>query len=207
MSNEQDIRKLLKIRADLEDRVEQLQVELDDLKVAISQIDKAIVGGGFQQPNSQSEGFQAMKMPAAKPAEKPFTTLAAPKLVEVSTPEPVGDGSSIQAKDGTILGRVQQTDDSIIFTPSEGLSFMITTPPFQSFLLDRVLANMRTTDESRAATGEITPEQVLSFNVEVEGDIIKSLAVRNCGGDRRLREIQSSLRWSLDKMYDKSRRG
>jgi hypothetical protein len=123
------------------------------------------------------------------------------------TPEPTADGSSIQAKDGTILGRVQVDDDKIVFTPREGLTFMTSTPPFQSFLLDRVLANMRTSDETRAATGEITLEQVLSYEVEADGEAIKTLAVHNYGGERRLREIQSSLRWSLDKMYDKMRRG
>jgi hypothetical protein len=202
MSTESDIRKLLKIRADLEDRVDQLQTEIDDLKVAMSEIDKAIVGQGFRQPSSG--GFQAMKLPEAKP-EEPRPQEA--KAQEAKTPEPVTDGSSIQAKDGTNLGKVQLTDDTIIFTPREGLNFTISTPPFQSFLLDRVLANMKTTDEARAATGEITPEQVLSFTVEADGEVIRLLTIRNYGGERRLREIQSSLRWSLDKMYDKMRRG
>lgn len=203
MSTESDIRKLLKMRADLEDRAEQLQTEIDDLKVAISELDKAIVTQGFRQPGSGSaSGFQAMKMPETKPIEKP-----AAKPVEAASPDPVTDGSSIQAKDGTILGRVQLTDDTIVFTPREGLNFTTSTPPFQSFLLDRVLANMRTTDEARAATGEITPEQVLSYAVEADGEVIRGLTIRNYGGERRLREIQSSLRWSLDKMYDKTRRG
>ncbi len=96
---------------------------------------------------------------------------------------------------------------TLIFEPREGLNFMTSTPPFQSFLIDRVLANMKTNDESRAATGDITPDQVLSYQVDVDGEVIKSLLVRHYGGERRLREIQSSLRWSLDKMYDKMRRG
>ena len=50
MSNESDIRKLLKMRADLEERAEQLQTEVDDLKVAMAEIDKAIVQQGFRQP-------------------------------------------------------------------------------------------------------------------------------------------------------------
>jgi hypothetical protein len=195
MSNESDIRKLLKIRTDLEERSEQLQIEIDDLKAAMAEIDKAIIGQGFRQPSA----FQSMKLPEAKPEE--------PKPQEAQAHEMITDGSSIQAKDGAILGKVQLTDNTLIFTPREGLNFTTSTPPFQSFLLDRVLANMKTTDESRAATGEITPEQVLSFTVEADGEVIQALTIRNFGGERRLREIQSSLRWSLDKMYDKMRRG
>jgi len=204
MSTESDIRKLLKMRADLEERADQLQSEIDDLKVAISVIDKGIVTQGFRQPETDStSGFQAMKLPETKLSERP-----AAKPVEVaSSSEPVTDGSSIQAKDGTVLGRVQITNDTIIFIPRQGLSFTTSTPPFQSFLLDRVLANMRTMDETRAATGEITPDQVLSYSLEADGEVIRELTIRNYGGERRLREIQSSLRWSFDKMYDKVIRG
>lgn len=200
MSNESDIRKLLKIRADLEERATQLQTEVDDLKVAMAEIDKVIVQQGFQQPDAS---FQPMELHDVKKEE--------PKPVENkpsdATPESHVDGTSIQAKDGTVLGRVQINGDNIVFTPREGLFFTISLPPFQSFLIERVLTNMRTTDEARATTGEITPEQVLSYNVETEGEVIKFVTVRNVGGERRLREIQSSLRWSLDKMYDKMKRG
>jgi hypothetical protein len=139
-----------------------------------------------------------------KPAEMKPEEDKQPVTVTLET---TADGSSIQAKDGTVLGRVKVDNDIIVFTPREGLTFMTSTPPFQSFLLDRVLANMRTSDETRASTGEITLEQVLSYEVEADGEAIKTLIVHNYGGERRLREIQSSLRWSLDKMYDKMRRG
>jgi hypothetical protein len=33
------------------------------------------------------------------------------------------------------------------------------------------------------------------------------ISIRNYGGERRLREIHSSLRWAFDKMYDKLRQG
>ena len=35
----------------------------------------------------------------------------------------------------------------------------------------------------------------------------QQITVTNYGGERRLREINSSLRWSFDKMYDKLRQG
>lgn len=196
MSSELDIRKLLKMRTDLEERVEQLQTEITDLKAAMSEIDKAIVGQGFRQPTTV---FQPLKPMEAGPVE--------PKPFEPRLPEPQTDGSAIQAKDGTVLGRVQITNEMIVFTPREGLTFITSTPPFQSFLIDRVLANMKTTDETRATSGEIAPDQVLNYQVVADGEAITSLVVHNYGGERRLREIQSSLRWSLDKMYDKMRRG
>ena len=199
MSSEVDTRKLLKIRNDLEERTEQLQIELEDLKTAMSEVDKAIVGQGFHKPMLQPE----LSKPVKPKSEARSTEV---KSYEMKNSEQ-SQGSSIQAKDGTILGKVQVTENILTFIPREGLNFTVSIPPWQSFLIDRVLANMKTTDEARATTGEITPEQILSYQVEMDSELIKSLTIRNYGSDRRLREIQSSLRWSLDKMYDKMRRG
>jgi hypothetical protein len=179
MSTEPEIRRLLEIRGELEAKIERLQAELDDISKLVTEIDKAIVKQGFKQPTPEPE--------QVKPAE---------------------DGrSSIQAKDGTVLGRLAIDADTIVFTPREELRFLTSIPPFQSFLIDRVLANMRSTDEDRATRGEIDPKDILSYEVQAEGEIIRSVVVHKYGGERRLREIQSSLRWSFDKMYDKLRRG
>ena len=42
--------------------------------------------------------------------------------------------------------------------------------------------------------------------IDDEGKI-KSISILNYGGERRLREVNSSLRWTLDKMYDKVSQG
>ena len=111
--------------------------------------------------------------------------------------------ASVKSKDGTILGSLQIEENEIRFVPREDLDFSTSIPPFQSFLIERVFENMRSSDEARTADGEIAPEQVLSYDVITEGDKIMSLNVRNHGGERRLREIRSSLRWTFDKMFEK----
>ena len=222
MSSEGDIRKLLKMRAALEDRAVVLEEELGDVRAAMAEIDRAITSQGFRQssfvpmatPPSEAEPTSSPLLsapPAFAPAVAPIPTHTVP-VPAAQEPSPLvaedtsPEGSSILAKDGTVLGRMQVTDDYFTFIPREGLNFTTSIPPWQSFLVERVLASMRTTDEGRAAKGEIEPDQVLEYTLSTDGDVIRSLTVRNFGGERRLREIQSSLRWSLDKMYDKMRR-
>jgi hypothetical protein len=200
VSGENEIKKLLRMRADLEERVIGLQLEISDLQSAMSEIDKAIVLQGFRQSSS---GFQPAKISETAKKE---TKIEIPKPPST---EPVieRDGSqSIQAKDGTVLGSLRVTEDTITFKPRSEFKFMTSTPPFQSFLIERVLQNMRTTDEQKATLGELDPTQILEYSVNLDGEEIKGVVVRNYGGERRLREIQSSFRWSLDKMYDKSKR-
>jgi len=179
LSGEEETRKLLKIREDLERRIGRLDGEIDDLRTAISEIDRTIVRQGFRQP--------------------------VPMRAEQREDPPVDDDGrmSIKSKDGTTLGFLKAEEDEIVFEPLEELSFMSSIPPFQSFFVERVLSNMRATDEGRVATGELSPDKVLSFQVVTEEERITKIFVRNYGGERRLREIQSSLRWAFDKMYEK----
>ena len=179
VSGEDETRKLLKIRGDLDARINGLEGEIGDLRKAIVEIDKSIVRQGFRQP--------------------------VPPKVEAT---PVGDdggdgGMSVKSKDGATLGHLHVEDEMIVFTPVESLAFTVSIHPFQSFFLERVLGNMKATDEGKAAGGEVLPGGVLSFEVTTDGERIAGITIRNYGGERRLREIQSSLRWAFDKMYEK----
>jgi hypothetical protein len=179
VSGEDETRKLLRVREDLDDRIRRLEVEMGDLKKAIAEIDKSIVRQGFRQP-------------------------VPPKREIRPVVEDEGDGGmSVKSKDGTTLGHLHVEEEIIVFNPLDSLAFTVSIPPFQSFFLERVLGNMKATDEGKAAGGDIPPGEVLSFEVATEGERIVGITIRNYGGERRLREIQSSLRWAFDKMYEK----
>ena len=174
VSGEDETRKLLMVREGLEDRIRRLEVEIGDLKKAIAGIDKSIVRQGFRKP--------------------------VPPKVDVNPVVEVGGdgGMTIKSKDGTTLGHLQIEEEIITFIPVESLAFTVAIPPFQSFFLERVLGNMKATDEGKTPGGE-----VLSFDVATDSERIMGITIRNYGGERRLREIQSSLRWAFDKMYEK----
>ncbi len=183
MSSEDETRKLLKFREDLKNRTQALQEEISDLQKAVQAIDKQIVRGGFRQPTATHP----------RPTEK----------VESVEDDP----SSVKSKNGTTLGSLRIEADEIVFEPVSGLVFNASIPPFQSFFIDRVLENMKTTDEERVTRGESSPNDALDYEVVLDGERIVRISIRNYGGERRLREIHSSLRWAFDKMYDKLKQG
>lgn len=179
MSDEEETRRLLIIRDGLEKRMGGLQTEMEYLREAVAEIDKLIVRRGFRQPTPET-------------GEKE---------------EGEGRLVSVEAKDGTLLGSMKVDGGEIIFVPDGNIAFTTSTPPFQSFLIDRALDNMRSSDEGRVATGEIPYDDMLSYEVSTDGERLRSLVVRNYGGERRLREIRSSIRWTFDKMYENLRQG
>ena len=183
MSSEEETRKLLQFRQDLEKRLSILEAEKEDIRIASTVIDSQIVRQGFRKPSIPAK---IVKEPQSTPAE---------------------DQSSIKSKNGVTLGTIKAKDDIVEFTPTPGLTFTVSIPPFQSFMIDRVLENMKKTDEEKASTGEKPASEVLSYNVDVEGGRIIKITVNHYGGERRLREIRSSMRWVFDKMYDKLSEG
>jgi hypothetical protein len=225
MSVESETKKLLEYREVLEGRVEELMAEVSDLKSAISELDKMIVGKGFRtlspsvktgkpaaipEPEPEVEETPIIEEPPHEIEEEPdkeIVEAAEKEIVEAEEKEDeLVEGSSITSKDGTVLGKLYVSDYDLTFRPLSQFHFTSDIPPFKSFLVDRVLQNMRNNDEERASKGELGLDEVLSFNVVEDGEIVE-MHVTNYGGERRLREITSSLRWTFDKMNDKLKQG
>jgi hypothetical protein len=43
---------------------------------------------------------------------------------------------------------------------------------------------------------------MFAYNIVREGDLLKELVIKNVD-EERLRELKSSIRWTLEKMYEK----
>jgi hypothetical protein len=88
--------------------------------------------------------------------------------------------------------------------PAADKNFEINTPPFIQFLVERVLVKMQERDNELARTGQLLPENVLSYDIVKEGDVIREISIRNVDPERQ-KELKSSIRWTLEKMYEKRR--
>jgi hypothetical protein len=86
--------------------------------------------------------------------------------------------------------------------PAGDKRFDINTPPFTQFLIERVLLKMQGKDDELSATGKINPDHVFSYDVTQENNILREIVIRNIDSDR-LKELKSSIRWTLEKMYEK----
>lgn len=175
--SKREVKMLLRMREDLQRRIERLEEEVRDLQKALEQIDSMIAKESFGAPSKVKE--------------------------EVAVGEAAVEGVPLRAQDGTLLATLYVGERELRVSIPEELNFTLDIPPFQSFLVDRVLSGMRSSDEDKISRGEISPEEILSFQVLMEGDRITGLIVQNHGGERRLREIRSTLRWTLERMYEK----
>jgi hypothetical protein len=61
---------------------------------------------------------------------------------------------------------------------------------------------MQEKDKEDANTGKLAPENVLSFSIKQDGNIVREITINNLRRERS-RELKSSIRWTLEKMYER----
>ena len=179
------IKKIAKLRALLEKRVEDMETELDGLKTLLSLIDTTLLKEGFKRAE------------ISKPVQTP------PKQ-ETVQPSVIQQKKGIPLKTvtGDLLAQLYTEKESMQVTLAEDKNFDINTPPFTSFFVERVLAKMQEKDREDASKGKIAPEKILSYNIKRDGNILREITIRNLRRERS-RELKSSIRWTLEKMYER----
>ena len=83
-------------------------------------------------------------------------------------------------------------------------TFNVNTPPFKQFLVERVLMKMQEKDNELVTAGQLAPDKIFSYNIIQEEDEIHEIVIRNYNANR-LRELKSSIRWTLEKMHEKTK--
>jgi len=93
--------------------------------------------------------------------------------------------------------------DALHVLPDESKKFSASTPPFQPFLVERVLIKMQEKDNELVKTGQLTADKKFTYDIVSEGDLIREIVLKNVD-EERLKELKSSIRWTLEKMYEKT---
>lgn len=88
--------------------------------------------------------------------------------------------------------------------PSGEIRFDANAPPLRSFLVGKVLEPLKVKDEEATRKQELTPDDVLSYEIDKEGAVLKQIHVKNYGDERRLNELKNAVRWTFRRMYEKT---
>ncbi|MCK4313399.1 hypothetical protein KAW04_01410 [Candidatus Bathyarchaeota archaeon] len=185
------IKKLVAFKKKLEKRVEELESELDEQTLMLETVNSILLEKGFKRA-------EITKTPAA-------TEVSAVKKEEmIQPPLQYENANQLKTVTGEPLANMHINHDSLHVIMAEDKHFNINTPPFTQFLIERVLAKMQEKDSELARNGQLTPDKIFSYNILQENDKIHELVIKNFDTNR-LRELKSSIRWTLEKMYEKTK--
>lgn len=183
---DENLRKIAGLREILEERIKSLEAEIEGLKIILEFVNNLLLEKSFRRVEEITAQKITEAAPTPPPAKEPT------KIIPLKT------------SSGELLANIYVEDKNLRVIPEADKKFDYKTPPFESFLIEKVLTKMREVDQEAVKRGELMPDEALSFNVKLEGDIIREIFIRNVSPQRE-RELRSAIRWTLEKMYEKTK--
>ena len=196
MSEDSDkVKRLVDFKQKLEKKVMEVESELKELQATLETLNSILIEKGFRRAEITKPSGEVESLPSSK--------AGATAEASSSPPQPEFENViQLRAANGELLGTIYFIADSLRVVPAEDKNFDVNMSPFTQFLVEKVLAKMQEKDGELARNGQITPDEMFSYSILREGDIIREIAIKHVD-EERLRELKSSIRWTLEKMYEK----
>jgi hypothetical protein len=188
---------LVAFKKKLEEKVESLDSELKDAQAMLEAVNSILLEKGFKRGDIKK--VTVIPEEVAPPAQLAAATAEEKAAQRTAEPESVIPLKTVNDESLAIIYVDKQT---LHVLPDESKKFSVNTPPFNNFLVERVLAKMQEKDNELVRMGQLTPDKMFAYNIVREGDLLKELVIKNVD-EERLRELKSSIRWTLEKMYEK----
>jgi len=187
-----EVKKLAELRSSIKERIDRLETELDEWKTLLDVLDQRLAQVSFKKAEI-SPAPKVEKIKRVKPLRKP-------SKIEVKYEQAV----PLKTTTGILLAELQIGSEALRVVPAKGVNLKTGIPPFESFLINRIFKEMLKRDEEDVKNNKLTPDTKFAYEVkEAEDGTIEEIRIKNYRTARRLREIRTSLRWTLEKMYEK----
>ena len=155
-----------------------------------------------QRESVEKQGSKAPPMQKVSKNGVPSQDRATP-VAPAETANSEESRSLRRSKDGKLLASAFVSPGQITIVPSSDVKLTQTTPPFQSFFLNRILKGYESRDLEMAQSGSLQSSEVLKYEVaESEGHIDK-IIVKNYRDKSRLNEILNTVTWAFSRMLEK----
>jgi hypothetical protein len=188
------IKRLVSFKKKLEEKVEGLDSELKELQTMLETVNSVLLEKGFKHPEIKKEPAEKILRPEEEVRAEPAASTQAGAEYENAVP--------LTTFNNELLATLYVSENLLRVVPAEDKSFNFSTPPFTQFLIEKVFLKMQEKDNELIRTEQLVPDKIFCYDVIRDGDVIREITVRNFDADR-LRELKSSIRWTLEKMYEK----
>ena len=180
----------------LEEKVEKLDSELKETQATLEVVNSILLEKGFKRGDlkkvtvTPKEAARPNRVTVDREKKHGSRVTEAEKVIPLKT---LNDES---------LAIIYVEKQTLHVMPDESKNFSVNTPPFNNFLVERVLAKMQEKDNELVRMGQLTPDKMFAFNIVRENDALREIVIKNVDGER-LRELKSSIRWTLRKCTKK----
>jgi len=193
----QKLKSLVNFKKKLEKQIEDLDAKMKDLTATLDMVNSILLEKGFKRGDIKKVKPSVEEEPPVLRVTIKKEATAKPSAVEPESVIP------LKTMSDEPLAIIYADKEALHVLPDDSKKFGVSTPPFQSFLVERVLVKMLEKDRELVKMGQLASNKMFAYNIVKEGDFIREIVFRNVDSNR-LKELKSSIRWTLEKMYEKT---
>jgi hypothetical protein len=201
MSQDQEkMKSLLSFKKKLEDQLEKLNAEAKDITETLDMVNQLLLDKGFRRGDIKDVSAPPASMPKEVVLPKPAVEAPKPAPQQTQERETVISLKTMTEEPLAIIYFDKQLSMHVL--PDESKNFRVKTPPFENFLVEKVFDKMQNKDKDLVASNQLQREKAFAYSLVLDEDLIREIIIKNVD-DERLKELKSSIRWTLEKMYEK----
>jgi len=187
-NTDEQIRKMLELKETIIEKMSKYQDEIDFLQKNLDVLDVVLKGSSFTKASALAKNITKEEPDILDTHEDP---LEVKKQI-------------IDSKDGEVIANAFVTPDQVSIILEDGIGLTPEIPPLKTFFIERIIGEMKKSDDVAVKDGKINKESVIDCVINKNGSAIREIIIKNYRQKERVDEIINTATWSLARMVENS---
>ena len=188
-NTDEQIRKMLELKETIIEKMSKCQDEIDFLQKNLDVLDVILKGSSFTKASALA---------------KNITKQEEPDILDTHEDQLEIKKQIIDSKDGVVIANAFVTPDQVSIVLEDGIGLTPEIPPLKTFFIERIIGEMKKSDDVAVKDGKINQESVIDCIINKNGSAIREIIIKNYRQKERIDEIINTATWSLTRMVENS---
>ena len=189
-NTDEQIRKMLELKETIIEKMSKYQDEIDFLQKNLDVLDVVLKGSSFTKASTLAKNITKQKEP---------DILDTPEEDSLEVKKQI-----IDSKDGEVIANAFVTPDKVSIVLEDGIGLTPEIPPLKTFFIERIIGEMKKSDDVAVKDGKINKESVIDCIINKNGSAIREIIIKNYRQKERIDENINTATWSLTRMVENS---
>jgi len=187
-NTDEQIRKILELKETIIEKMSKYQDEIDFLQKNLDVLDVVLKGSSFTKASTLAKNI----------------TKEEPDILDTHEDSLEVKKQIIDSKDGGVIANAFVTPEQVSIVLEDGIGLTPEIPPLKTFFIERIIGEMKKSDDVAVKDGKINQESVIDCIINKNGSAIREIIIKNYRQKERIDEIINTATWSLTRMVENS---
>ena len=189
-NTDEQIRKMLELKETIIEKMSKYQDEIDFLQKNLEVLDVVLKGSSFTKASALAKNTTIEEEPDILDTHEEDSLEVKKQIID--------------SKDGEVIANAFVTPDQVSIVLEDGIGLTPEIPPLKTFFIERIIGEMKKSDDVAVKDGKINKESVIDCIINKNGSAIREIIIKNYRQKERIDEIINTATWSLTRMVENS---